>query len=218
MRRLQDLTAALLTATDTGQVLSIFVNAGRDALGADAGLCWMLRSGDTLELVAEAHNDAKPPTERFRKVPVSMNLPVCDVVRTAQMLMFETRDAMVARYPHFADSARAHAAWAIVALCTGGNAIGAASFSFTGPREFSEDDRDLLAAIANQTSLAYGRARLQEANQRSEAQLRHALAAARGDVDSRSAHRGARARSWKSRGPRARRDLGAAQSTGDTSR
>src|SRR5262249_20700128 len=56
-RQLQRLTAALSSAIEERDVVSIVVDAGRDALGAAAGFAWVLRGTSTLELVGSSYRD-----------------------------------------------------------------------------------------------------------------------------------------------------------------
>src|SRR5215468_9792681 len=88
-RQLQRLTAALSSALDERDVVSIMVVAGRDALGAGAGFAWLLRGGDTLELAGCSYSENSVRLESFRTIAMTAPLPVCDVVRRAQALLFE---------------------------------------------------------------------------------------------------------------------------------
>src|SRR6187402_39019 len=99
-RRLQALTAMLSGAVERPAVLSIMVDAGRGALGASAGFAWWLRDDDVVELAASAHAGTVGRLDEFRTFPMTMRIPVCDVIRTLQPLMFESVAAMVEGYPH----------------------------------------------------------------------------------------------------------------------
>ncbi len=178
MRRLQELTVALLAAIDTRQVIEIFVRAGRDALQATAAFAWTVRD-EVLELTAYAMDDETLPDGRYSRVPLAASTPMSDVARTGKPMIFETRQEMLARYPDVSPEPLRHGSWVIVPITVGGAGIGSATFSFESQRTFSEDDRELLTAMSNQASLAFERSRLHEAHQRSEEQLRLALSAAR---------------------------------------
>jgi PAS domain S-box-containing protein len=161
-RRLQRLTAALSGALDERDVVSIMVGAGRDALGAEAGVAWLLRGGDTLEVAASSYGDGPGLLDRFRTIAMTARLPVCDVVRSRQPMMFETRAEMLA---DFADAPvdSAFQSWVVIPFVLAGRGAGAVGFSFAEARRFHDDDRELLAAMAGQASLALERARLYEA-------------------------------------------------------
>ncbi len=170
-RRLQKLTEALLGAVEKTQVASIMVDAGRAALGAAAGFVWLRGDGDNLELVV--HDDAGRPgqMDRFAKVPLAAPVPLCEAVRTGQPLMFENIEAMYTRYPAaIRPDQTAFRAWAVVPLMVGGAGMGGVSFSFSDERAFTDEDRQLLTAIAGQASLALDRALLLESERRASAE------------------------------------------------
>src|ERR1043165_9434434 len=97
-RQLQTLTAALSGALDRDRVVTIMVDAGREALGAKAGFAWLLRDETHLELAGYEHGGDARRVAQFHTIAMDQQLPVCDVVRTGQPLMFESLAAMVAVY------------------------------------------------------------------------------------------------------------------------
>jgi len=177
-RQLHTLTTAVSRATESTQVLTIFADAGRHALGASAGFAWMLRDADTLVLAATAHDGRNPSIENYGTISLAAPLPICDAVRSGQPLLFETYSSLVTPYPAAANPTR-YKAWAIVPIVSDGRGIGAASFSFEAERIFTDDDRELLVAMAGQAALALERCRSLEAHLQSEERLRQALSAAR---------------------------------------
>jgi PAS domain S-box-containing protein len=100
-------------------------------------------------------------------------------------MMFESLAAMQAVYPEVT-SLGSSAAWAVIPFVAAGSALGSVLFSFDAERRFSEEDRELLAAMMGQAALALERGKLlaseRAARQQAEAarvrerQL-HALAA-----------------------------------------
>lgn len=179
-RRLQALTDVLSGAADKDSVIELMVSAGRDALGAAGGLAWLLRDEATLELSAIEHGGNFEWLDRYRTIPMSTRLPIWDAVRTGRALMFENPDVLTAQYPLGAPPAGSpFRAWAVMPIVVGGQAIGAVSFSFRSERTFSSEDRELLAAMIGQASLALERCRLLDAERRARARERqlHVLAA-----------------------------------------
>ncbi len=168
-RLLQRLTALLSSVVEEHDVVSIMVVAGRDALGAGAGFAWLLRGGGTLEIAGSSCRDEQVRLDSFRTIAMTARLPVCDVVRSGQPMMFESRAAMLAHYPDAGDSP--FRSWAVIPFVLAGRGAGAVSFSFAEERAFRKDDRELLAAMAGQASLALERARLYEALQNTAQQL-----------------------------------------------
>ncbi|MFL5303745.1 MAG: GAF domain-containing protein [Polyangia bacterium] len=170
-RRLQKLTEALLGAVEKPQVASVMVDAGRAALGAAAGFVWMQRDAETLELVAYDDGGKPGQMDRFATVALNAPIPLCDVIRTGQPVMFENIDAMSARYPAAIRAGEtAFRSWAVVPLIVAGVGVGGLSFSFAEERAFSDEDRQLLTAITGQASLAMERALLLESERRARAE------------------------------------------------
>ncbi|HEX7840906.1 MAG TPA: GAF domain-containing protein, partial [Kofleriaceae bacterium] len=166
-RWLQLLTATLSSAVEQRQVVSIMVDAGRGALGDAAGFAWLLRDENTLELAGAAHGGLVGRLEDYRIIPMTAPLPVCDVIRSARPMMFENLAAIAACYPASALRADApYQAWAVIPFVVAGRAVGAVAFAFVEERAFSDDDRELLAAMIGQASLAIERCMLLEAARR----------------------------------------------------
>ena len=161
MRRLQQLTAQLSGCLDEADVVSCVVMAGRDAIGAAAGFAWLLRDGDVLELAAHVDELGALRMAEYSRIPLSAPLPACEVVRTAQPLVFDTLDAMLAAFPGaLSRESTPYRAWSVIPFVADGRAIGVASFSYQDERVFSPEDRALLAAMVGQASLALERCRL----------------------------------------------------------
>ena len=161
MRLLQELTAQLSGCLDEADVVSCVVMAGRSAVGAAAGFAWLLRDGDVLELAARVDELGALRVAEYSRIPLSASLPACEVVRTAQPLVFDTLDAMLAAFPGAVSrDATPYRAWSVIPFVADGRAIGVASFSYQDERAFSRDDRALLAAMVGQASLALERCRL----------------------------------------------------------
>ncbi|HEY0481328.1 MAG TPA: ATP-binding protein, partial [Kofleriaceae bacterium] len=166
-RRLQKLTATLSGAVEKHQVVSIMVDAGRDGLGASGGFAWLLRDEATLELAGYELSGRPGRLEGFHAIPMTARLPVCDVIRSAQPMMFESLAAMVAGYPAAVPPGDSPSrAWAVIPFVIAGRALGAVSFSFADERVFSSEDREMLSAMIGQASLALERCLLLDAERR----------------------------------------------------
>jgi PAS domain S-box-containing protein len=170
MRRLQKLTATLSSAVEKHQVVSIMVDAGRAALGAAAGFAWLLRDDATLELAGCEHAGKPGRIEQFKTISMTAPLPICDAIRSARSMLFENRAAMTAGYPSaIPPGESSFRAWAVIPFVVAGRGVGGLSFSFSDERLFSEEDRELLAAMMGQASLALERCMLLEAERRARA-------------------------------------------------
>jgi two-component system CheB/CheR fusion protein len=160
-RHLQALTAQLSGLLEEAEVISHVVVEGRGAIGAAAGFAWLVRDGHTLELVAHADGSGATHLAEYSRIPLTAALPVCEVVRTARPLVFDTLDAMLAAFPGaLRRDATPYQAWAVIPFVANGCAVGAASFSFSHERAFSREDGELLTAMAGQAALALERCRL----------------------------------------------------------
>ncbi|HEX2690441.1 MAG TPA: GAF domain-containing protein, partial [Kofleriaceae bacterium] len=173
MRRLQKLTAALSSVVEKRQVVAIMVDAGRDALGADAGFAWLLRDDETLELSGYEHGDTpgRPgwsgQIDSFKTIAMTARSPICDVVRSAQPMMFENLAVIRAGYPDaLAAGDPPLFAWTVIPFVVAGRGAGAVSFSFSEERVVNDEDRELLAAMMGQASLGLERCMLLEAERR----------------------------------------------------
>jgi PAS domain S-box-containing protein len=177
-RRLHDLIVALATAVEHARVVEIFVEAGRAALGSGAGFAWLLRDNETLELAAQSHDGRAPDISPFHTIAMRDPLPLCDAVRTMQPLTFESFAAITATYPT-ATQHLPYSAWVVLPFVARGRGIGVVSFSFDDEREFSTEDRELIAAMTHQASLALERCVLVDAERRARQRERqlHVLAA-----------------------------------------
>jgi PAS domain S-box-containing protein len=169
-RDLQRLTHELSGAIDEDRAVMIMVAAGRAALGAAAGLAWLLSDADTLELSASSSDRRLSWLQRFRRIDMSAPLPACDVVRTGQPLFLENVALMSAQYPLAAPPKDSpYRAWVVMPILVSESAVGAVSFAFLEERESTAEDRELFAAMIAQASLAIERCRLLEAERRGRA-------------------------------------------------
>jgi PAS domain S-box-containing protein len=171
-RRLQQLTAALSGVVDKRDVVSIMVDAGCAALGAGAGFAWLLRDANTLEMVGCQDAGQPRSVAGFRTIPMTARMPLCEVVRTGQPMLFENRASVIANYPDAVPPRDSpYHAWAVLPFVVAGRGAGVVSFSFTTERRFRDEDRELLAAMVGQASIALERARLYEALQHTAEQM-----------------------------------------------
>jgi signal transduction histidine kinase len=87
-------------------------------------------------------------------------------VRTGTPVWLETKDVLVARYPHFVERERyvlKHGSWACLPLWVEGRAVGGLALSFATERTFGAEDRAFMLALARQCAQALERTRLYDA-------------------------------------------------------
>ncbi|MBW4492914.1 MAG: PAS domain S-box protein [Oscillatoria princeps RMCB-10] len=175
--RLQAITSALSEALTPSQVAEVAVSQGIAALGACAGLMALLAEGDSALEVVRALGYPQEILETWRRLPVSLPVPLAETVRTGEPVFLESLEALIsrvacARYPHHAliPSITGSRAFACVPLVVEGRPVGAIGLSFSDSREFSQEERALALALGQQCAGAIVRARLYEAERAARAE------------------------------------------------
>ncbi|HSU14161.1 PAS domain S-box protein [Longimicrobium sp.] len=170
--RLQAVTAGLATARTMEEVAQAALGESMRALGAAAGWISQLKpASDRVELVwATGH--AADVMDEFRSVPLDLNIPLADAVRTGEILCLESREALERLYPGIPDRGQRsrYGAWAVVPMWVEGRAVGGLVLNFAEARAFDGETRDYLLAVARQGALALERARLYEAERTARAE------------------------------------------------
>ena len=170
IERLLGVTEALSQARTVEDVMSVLVLHADRAFGISSAAGYVLE-GDALELVA-AMGPAEESRDRIRRLPLDSPYPAAAAARTREPLWLETREAIATRFPRLtelAPYAGGFAAMAALPLKVGGTLLGAVGFGFAGRLPFPPEERDLLAAAAEQCALALDRARLLDAEREARA-------------------------------------------------
>ena len=172
--RLQTVTAALSGALTPKAVAEVCLGPGAAAVGADAGIVWLVGADERkLRLVAAAGLPKQSARSR-RGVPVTSALPAAEVFRTGSPRFLDSAAAIAAAAPTL--SREGVEAIALLPLGVHGRTIGLIEFCFSERRVFDEHDRELLSAIADQCAQALERARLYTAERRARAKAERATA------------------------------------------
>ena len=160
LSRLQRVTAGLSEALTPQQVAAVVVSHGIQALDAQAGRISVLGSDGQSVMVIGYSGYARVNAE----FSLDDALPTAEVLRTGQPLFVPTNGEALARFPHDREVAEPviEGALASAPLTIEGRVIGAMTLAFGGDREFEDDDRELLLALARQCAQALERARLYE--------------------------------------------------------
>jgi PAS domain S-box-containing protein len=158
--RLLEVTAALSQARTEEDVMSVLVLQADRAFGVSSSVAYVLRDG-ALELVASvapAGRARRPPG----RLPLDAPIPAAAAARAGAAIWLDTPADVAARFP--AGGAVALdapvAAVAALPLRIGQEVLGAVACEFETPGPFPQEERDLLAAAAEQCALALDRARL----------------------------------------------------------
>jgi PAS domain S-box-containing protein len=163
-------TAALSCAQTEEDVMSVLVLQADRAFGVSSAVAYQLREGELVLVAAQGAPEYR--RERISRLPLDAPTPVAEAVRERTALWLDTPEAIAARFPRFAEIVPHSAgfqAMAALPLCVGDAVLGAVGFGFARRGPFPPEERDLLAAGAEQCALALDRARLLDAEREARA-------------------------------------------------
>ncbi|WP_338026042.1 response regulator [Corallococcus macrosporus] len=173
--RLRDFAARLSEAGTVPQVCRALFEQGLVAAGAKAGSVNLLdAAGEALEVV-DAIGYPESVLSRWRRIPVSLSMPLVDALREQQAVWVGSPEEWSARYPDLDMRMFQEAALALPLLVKG-RALGAIGLSFARPRTFTEMDRAFFTALAHACAQALDRVHLTAEERRAHAQARAAAA------------------------------------------
>ena len=175
--QLQAVTAALAEALTPAQVADVIVREGVKALGADAGSIY-IRSDDgaTLELLCYiGYPDELQPAHA--RVPIHVQTPLNDAVQSRELVVAETPEQLIGRWPRLAaaQAITGDAAIAAAPLLLDQAVLGVIYMAFRTPRQFNAEDRALLTTLARQCAQAFERSRLYAAEQQARSAAQEAV-------------------------------------------
>jgi PAS domain S-box-containing protein len=176
IRALSEITAALSGAVTATQVADAVLRRGAEMLEAEAGVIYtldsdrgkwtVLRSVDTVSLRGAAWKD----------LPNALGGAYLDADRDQQVLVFDSRDALLRRYPEWTGLAHQSVGPRVVApLRSPAEARGVLVFVLPPNRTIDEGQRDFVSALASACSQALDRARLYDREHRVAETLQRAL-------------------------------------------
>jgi PAS domain S-box-containing protein len=165
--RLQQATSMLAEALTVEQVVQVITEVGRSAVGAERSAVAIL-DPDRLRLRV-VNDGGLPETEGAQpyELPLSAPSVMTAAIQARKPLLLESPEALrrlfedsvgVQRFLEHSDEK----AWVGLPLLSSGASIGALRFSFTRPRQITEEERVFLEALAGQCALALERATLYE--------------------------------------------------------
>jgi PAS domain S-box-containing protein len=165
--RLQQATSMLAEALTVEQVVEVITEVGRSAIGAERSAVAML-DPDRLRL-RTVNLGGLPGTPGAPSGDVPLDVPsvMTAAITARRPLMFESPEALRRYFDGQVDltlflSHSDEQAWVGLPLLSSGAPLGALRFSFTRPRQITDEERVFLEALAGQCALALERASLFE--------------------------------------------------------
>jgi GAF domain-containing protein len=127
--------------------------------GNTGSLCMLTDDGTELQIVAE-HGYPVEVKDVWTTFPLGAPLPASEAVRDGQAVFITSPEDRDTRYPVFVDQPVVQDdAYAIEPLITDGRTLGALVIGFEHPKEFSPDERRLLAAATGRCAEALAKRR-----------------------------------------------------------
>lgn len=177
--RLQQATSMLAEALTVSQVVQVITEVGRSAIGADHSAVALLDDDKLrLSIIAPAE-DGDGGTALRGAISINEPTVMSMAIREGRPFTAGSPDQLrlhlgrdeTATFPWHADER----AWVGLPLLAAGAPIGALRFSFTRPREITEEERVFLEALAGQCALAVERALLFEREHKTAEELQRSL-------------------------------------------
>jgi signal transduction histidine kinase/integral membrane sensor domain MASE1 len=175
-RSLQLVATALSAAPTPRDVARVVAEQGVRALGATGGGV-VIRAADDpqqLELIGAA-GYGEAVVGAWQRFPLAAAVPLSEAVREGAAVWVESSDELLRRYPALTRTPTSNGSFAAVPLVAHGQILGALSLSFRLPRNFGEDDRRAVGAMADMCAQALERAQLYEAAEAARAAAEAAL-------------------------------------------
>jgi PAS domain S-box-containing protein len=165
--RLQQATSMLAEALTVEQVVQVITEVGRSAIGAERSAVAIL---DTERLRLRTINPGGLPDSPGAPgddIPLSVPSVMTSSISTRKPVLVESPEALRRYFEDEIDlnlflEHSDEKAWVGLPLLSSGAPLGALRFSFTRPRQITEEERVFLEALAGQCALALERATLYE--------------------------------------------------------
>lgn len=175
--RLQIVTSELTKTLTPAQAAEVIVQASMTATQAQAGVVQRLSADGTALEMLYTRGYPEDLIAAYQRMPMSLNVPGTEVVRTRQPYWRTAKHELLAQYPHMAEAVarNPYEAVTVLPLLVGERVIGVMAVSFTEQREFDAEEKDFLLTLAQQCAQAMERARLYEAEHEARRQAEEAV-------------------------------------------
>ncbi|MET9933347.1 MULTISPECIES: SpoIIE family protein phosphatase [unclassified Streptomyces] len=165
------LTAALAMANTLAHIMAILTEQIMPAVGATVGAAVLGEPGSDQYTVRHIH-DAEQPVKAPAPFSITAPYPMAHTARTGQALFFSDPAERTKAFPEAAPffTERYHST-AVLPLTAEDHLFGAVSFHFDTRHDFTDSERDFLAAVVGQCAQGIERVRLHQEAAYKQAQL-----------------------------------------------
>ena len=165
--RLQQATSMLAEALTTEQVVEVITEVGRSAIGADRSVVALLDPERLRLRTVTPGGMPDGPGAPSGDIPLDTPSVMTAAILARRPVLVESPDSLRRQFEDVTnvDLFLQHSderAWVGLPLIAAGAPLGALRFSFTRPRQITEEERVFLEALAGQCALAMERASLFE--------------------------------------------------------
>ena len=160
-RILQEITAAFSAAITPDQVSDVVLNKAARVVGAGAAGLGLVVEGGKLE-VRSSLGIPDHVLAGWRQRRLDSRTVLTDVTRTGRTIVLSSLAEYAAAYPGNVPEVNTFSLQAVagIPLRAGDNVLGAVTFIFAQPREFSREEVTFMKTVAGQAAQALERARL----------------------------------------------------------
>jgi signal transduction histidine kinase/GAF domain-containing protein len=173
--KLHEVTAAMSRASTAEEVAAVACQIGKEALESHSAALWLAQPDGSL-LLAGTSGTPSDFIENFRVIAAGTpGVPAMEVLRTGEPVWVETAadyQRLVPRYFEAVKAANRISAFGAVPITLGNQVGGVLVFSHAVDHVYDQMDRAFYATLAHHCSQALDRARLLDAERRSNARLR----------------------------------------------
>ena len=174
--RLAQLTSALAQARTARAAIEAIVQEALHALGADMGALLLVSRDGTTADVARAAGYA--PGRAPDPVTLSEKAPISDAVGRGVPVFIESLKARAREYPGATGPEHSFESAALMPLLIGSRVVAVVQVEFEAAREFTDDDREFLQALAQRRAQALDRTWQLEFAERGRSDAEHLRAEA----------------------------------------
>jgi GAF domain-containing protein/anti-sigma regulatory factor (Ser/Thr protein kinase) len=169
LSRLHRVTAALASASDTGEIAEIVARESAETLGASLSVLSLLDDDDDATLrVVRVHGGSGRTARAWSTFPVHADLPASEAFRTQTPVVLTATEQLFERYPLLAGEVVLPGSLACVPLLINARALGTLTLSFPPEHVIDAAEVDVLTTIGRQCGLALERARLFDLERRAK--------------------------------------------------